>query len=130
MKVYQSLARACGALHRCEQSGNTEWQTKWENQILEQLEDFPSGSGFDNGTKIDLEASNDEILVFHTAFHHMNDNGMYDGWTEHTVTVTPSLGLDFHLKISGRDRNDIKEYISECFSTVLNAAGQEHFATT
>ena len=120
MKTYQMLAKACGAYHRCVQSNNTEWQAKWKEQIKEAMEDFPHGSGFDNGTKIDLDKSNDDRLVFTTAFHHMNEAGMYDGWTEHTITVVPSLGLDFHLKISGRDRNQIKEYIAEMFQSCLN----------
>ncbi len=100
MKTYQSLAKACGAYHRCVESGNTEWEAKWKAEIDETLEQFPHGSGFDSGTEIDLDASNDEKLVFTTAFHHMNENGMYDGWTEHAITVVPSLGLDFHLKKS------------------------------
>ncbi len=121
MKVYRQLARAAGAYNRCLASGNKEWETKWKEQIDSMLEEFPSGSGFDNGTQIHLGLSDDEKLVFLTSFHHMNDNGMYDGWTEHVVTVLPSLGLDFHVKVSGRDRNDIKDHISEMFSTVLDA---------
>jgi len=121
MKIYQEMAKACGAYHRCVKSGNTEWEAKWKALVQERIDDyFPHGSGFDNGTKIDLEASNDDKLVFTTAFHHMNDGGMYDGWTEHTVTVLPSLGLEFHLKISGRDRNGIKEHISEQFQMALS----------
>lgn len=121
MKIYQELAKACGAYHRCVQSNNTEWQTKWKALIDERLDDyFPSGSGFDSGTKLDIDTSDDEKLVFTTSFHHMNDGGMYGGWTEHTITVIPSLGLDYRLKISGRDRNGIKEYISEQFSMALS----------
>lgn len=121
MPVYKELAKACGAYHRCVASNNTEWETKWKEKIDEMVESFPSGSGFDNGTKIDLDNSNDEKLVFTTAFHHMNENGMYDGWTEHTVTILPSLGLDFHIKISGRNRNDIKDCIAEMFELALSA---------
>ncbi len=121
MQNFKVLARAAGAYHRCVTSNNTDWQARWFEQIQAIVKDhFPSGSGFDAGTQLDLEASNDEVLVFKTAFHHMNDGGMYDGWTEHTIKVKPSLGLDYHLTISGRDRNGIKEYISECFSQALS----------
>jgi hypothetical protein len=130
MKTYRELARMCGAYHRCVASGNTEWEAKWKEQINAIVENFPSGSGFDSGTELDLDASNDEKLTFTTSFHHMNDDGMYDGWTEHVVIVTPSLGLDYHLKISGRDRNGIKEYISECFCTCLDAEPKELTAET
>lgn len=125
MKVYKELARACGAYHRCVASNNTEWEANWKSKIDGILEGFPSGSGFDSGTKIDLDSSNDEKLTFTTAFHHINDCGMYDGWTEHTVTITPSLGLDFHIKVSGLDRNQIKGYIVECFQITLDAETAE-----
>lgn len=49
----------------------------------------------------------------------MNDGGFYDGWTEHTVTVTPALHGDFHLRISGRNRNDIKEMMYQDFDYKL-----------
>jgi hypothetical protein len=104
----------------CEKSGNTEWFEKWSTQI-QYIEDnvLPSGSGIDNGTKIDLEASTGEKIVLNTSFHHMTENGFYDGWTDHTVTVTASLIHDIKLKISGRDRNDIKEYLHQEYESVL-----------
>ena len=49
----------------------------------------------------------------------MNENGYYDGWTEHTVTVTPSLQHAFSLRISGRNRNDIKDMMHESFNYAL-----------
>lgn len=75
---------------------------------------MPSGSGFDNGTTIDLDASREDRLVFNTAFHHMNEGGFYDGWTEHTVTVKPSF-WGTSIKVGGRDRNLIKDYIGDTF---------------
>ena len=51
--------------------------------------------------------------MLYTHFHHMNDGGFYDGWTEHSVVVTPSLVYGFDTRITGRDRNDIKNYIGE-----------------
>lgn len=128
-KTYQVLAKAAGAFHRCEASGNNEWQCKWEQTMLDIVkEHFPHGSGFDNGTKIDIQQSNDDKLVFTTAFHHMDQNGMYDGWTEHQVIVTPSLGLDFHVKVTGRDKYDVKSYITECFSQSLSDEVKENHA--
>jgi len=79
---------------------------------------MPSGSGFDNGTQIDFDKSTEEKLVFHIGFHHMDDNGSYDGWTNHVVTVTASFTSP-NIKISGRDRNGIKDYIADCFLPVL-----------
>lgn len=120
MKVYTELARAVGSRLRCIEKGNDEWKVKWTDTIDALLSEFPHGSGFDNGTKLD-DSSTGERLIFNTAFHHMNDNGMYNGWTEHQVIVTPSLEMGFRLKVSGRDRNEIKDYIAECFDACLSA---------
>ena len=61
--------------------------------------------------------STPDKLVFYTSFHHMNDNGFYDGWTEHTVTVRPSLQFGFNMKISGQNRNEIKYHLHDVFYT-------------
>ena len=78
----------------------------------------PRGSGFDAGTTLDIDASNATKLVFITSFHHMDEHGGYDGWTEHKVVVTPAF-YDFDTRVTGRDRNRIKEYIGEVFHTWL-----------
>ena len=57
--------------------------------------------------------------MFFTAFHHMNENGFYDDWTNHRVTVTASLDNQINVKVSGKNRNDIKDYIKEIFYDVL-----------
>jgi hypothetical protein len=80
---------------------------------------MPHGSGFDNGTSLDVDASSDTKIVFTTAFHHMNEGGFYDGWTQHSIIVTPNLAIEFNLKVTGRNRNGIKDYIAECFQFQL-----------
>ena len=89
------------------------------------MDDLPSGSGWDCGTKLDYEKSNPDKLVFYGSYHHMNENGMYDGWTEHTIIVTPSLAFGFDVKITGRDRNDIKDYLGEMFQHALSEPVKE-----
>jgi hypothetical protein len=81
---------------------------------------LPSGSGFDAGTTLDEGASSPDKLVFDTSFHHMDEHGGYDGWTEHKVIVTPSLAHGCDLRVTGRDRNDIKSYIGETFAHALD----------
>lgn len=115
------IARAVGAYNRCVSTNNSEWEKKWREKVDELLiEFFPHGSGFDTGTRLDWDKSTGERLVFSTAFHHMNEGGFYDGWTEHEIIVTPSLELGFHLRVTGRNKNDIKEYIAEMFSEILS----------
>lgn len=120
-KLYQILASCLNAIENCRESGNDEWLRQHTETIESLVSNYmPSGSGFDNGTKLDFDASKGgEKLVFSTSYHHMDD-GMYDGWTEHTVTVRPSLIFDFDMKISGRDRNEIKDYMAETFNYALS----------
>lgn len=119
-KLYQELASRIVAIANCVKSNNQEWLAKHTQTAHELVKEFmPSGSGIDTGTKLDIDESNGDKLVFDFGFHHMNDAGMYDGWTEHRAIVTPSLMSGFDIKITGRDRNQIKEYLHEIFSFAL-----------
>ena len=90
-------------------------------------EHMPSGSGFDRGTTLNFdmcERAGDpnacpHMLVFDTAFHHMDEHGGYSGWTEHKVIVTPTF-LGPVLRVTGRDRDGIKEYIADQFHWAIN----------
>lgn len=95
-----------------------EWFVKWTERIEELVDLLPSGSGIDSGTKIDLQESHAEKFVLLADFHHMNDTGFYDGWTYHVITVTPSF-TGINLRISGRNRNDIKEYLHQTYHYAL-----------
>jgi len=78
---------------------------------------LPHGSGID--TDLDLSNSTPQRLVIMFGFHHMNDNGMYDGWTNHSVIVTPCLQNGFSLRITGKDRNGIKDYLADLFHSAM-----------
>ncbi len=119
MKVYQKIASLLAAIENCKKQNNAEWQEKHESALAELVDNMPSGSGFDNGTKLD-ESSSAEKIIFNTSFHHMNDVGMYDGWSDHTVTVTGSMVHGFTTKVSGPNKRDIKDYIAECFESALS----------
>lgn len=120
MELYKQIASLLQAIANCEVSGNKEWRLRHSENLNHLVsEHMPSGSGFDSGTNLDREKSHVNKLVFTTSFHHMNEVGSYDGWTDHTVTVTPSLSHDFTLRVSGKDRNDTKEYIYSAFSEAL-----------
>ena len=119
-KLYQAIASAVYARSRCAQTGYTDWEKKHEDYVIGLVSDYmPRGLGFDVGTQLNWSRSSDKKLVFDTEYHHMNDNGMYDGWTEHTVIVKPSFdGID--LRITGRDRDGFKDYAANVFYEALN----------
>ena len=112
--LYVWIARKLAALstvHEDIASDDLDWLEK---------EYLPSGSGFDAGTKIDREASGKNKIVLTTSFHHMNDAGYYDGWTEHKIIIRPDLEFGFTFTISGRDKRGIKDYIGDIFQNALS----------
>ena len=105
------------------QKNNEENKELWLNKFAEQIERLekllPHGSGIDCGCKIDLERSTSKKVIIHTEFHHMDECGFYDGWTTHDVILTPDFG-GFEMRITGRDKNGIKDYLYDTFYFVLN----------
>lgn len=120
-QVYRLIASSIDAYKRCIEKGNNEWELKHKDTIKQLVNQFlPSGSGWDNATTFDFDASTGDKLVFYGSFHHMDENGYYDGWTDHTITVKASMIHGILLSVSGRNRNDIKEYLYEIFDECLN----------
>lgn len=120
-KVYKQLASLVNARENCRESENRDWFNRHEEKIKEILKNGPSGSGIDFGTKIDLENSNPEKLVFICEFHHMDGFCCYDGWTYHKVIVKPSLSFGFNVSITGKNKNDIKDYLTDVYWSWLNS---------
>lgn len=119
-KRYREFAAKLAAYNNCLKSNNSEWESKHREWIERECKNGPSGSGIDCGTRFDWDKSTPEKLVFVMDYHHMNDAGYYDGWTNHTLTVTPSLQFEFEGHISGRNRNDIKDYLYEVYDSWLS----------
>lgn len=122
-KVYQAIASSFNAMLNCEKSGNSEWYEKHNDKINDICDNYmPHGSGFDSGTKFDFDKSKPEKLVFNIDYHHMDYNGYYDGWSEMTVTITPSLQFDFNMRITGlrrKNRFDM-DYMFDTINYCLN----------
>ena len=88
-------------------------------------EHMPSGSGFDAGTELVIDVCDSSCLVFKTAFHHMDEHGGYDGWTEHKVKVTAEFG-GFDVYVGGQNRNQIRAYIGDVFHDALSLEVSYH----
>lgn len=120
MKTINRIAHTVDAYRRCIERDNREWTARHADTLDALDHCLPSGGGFDAGSKIDREKSTADKIVIHTSYHHMSEHGYYDGWTEHAVTVTPSFIGGFDIKVGGRNRNDIKEYIGDAFAYVFD----------
>ena len=122
--LYAHIAQLVDARLRCLATPRThgDWAHRHGERVRSLArEHLPHGSGFDSGCQVDLDASTSDKLVIRTSYHHMDENGSYDGWTEHVVTVRPSLAFGTRMTVSGRNRNDIKDYILETFHEALHA---------
>lgn len=114
-KVYQELASLVVARNNCIAEGNTNGKRNHSARITDIIDNyFPSSGGIAKGVAIDLDKSNGSKLVFTFSYHHMNDAGSYDGWTEYVLTITATFH-GINLSISGPDRNNIKEYLYAMF---------------
>ena len=145
MKVYQKLsklfARYLETVHfeaNCapEHKNNARY---WKVAATINIQKFckerlPSGSGFDSGCALDLDASRPNKLVIHFGFHHMNDVGYYVGWTHHLLVIRPvgfhSFSFSIHLNHKSSfgpqrfpleiDSQGIREYWDETFEYHLS----------
>lgn len=121
--LIQAIMMHHEALQNCRKKGNAEWADKHTATLKELYSMLPSGSGIDSGTTVvDVHPKR---LKLSCSFHHMNDVGMYDGWTEHTIRVTPGWrGIE--VTVGGRNRNEICEYLHEVYSTTLSHPVEAH----
>lgn len=101
-------------------AGALEWFDRHTDRLNALARDFLAhGGGFDQGSSIDLDKSTEAKIIIETAFHHMSEHGYYNGWTNHSIVVTPSFA-GFDLKVGGRNRSDIKDYIASVFDSDLS----------
>ena len=118
--IATKIAATLNAWQTSRNNCNTQWEARHLNTLDRIMKNTsPSGSGIDCGTKLLKDKCKDDKLVFLCEFHHMNDVGYYEGWTQHTITARPSLMYGIDIKISGRDRNQIKDYLYDVYATWL-----------
>lgn len=114
------LASLIQARRNCIQSGNAEWLKRHTDSIRKiEREWLPSGSGIDSGTTVDLDRSTPIHLVLLAPYHHLNDQGCYDGWTKYQINVRPTFN-GICVSISGRDRHQVKDYLADVFQDCLS----------
>lgn len=122
-QTIEHIASLTAAYHNCLNSGNNEWKLKHRDKLEDIAKNYlPSGSGFDSGTTIDVNDSNGiDCIILETSYHHMNDVGMYCGWSEHKITIRPTFnGPDWEIEsdYSGVDDADFyqdgfEEYLDD-----------------
>lgn len=93
---------------------------------------LPAGSGFDDGTRIDVRNSSKDLVILHSKYHHMDEHGFYCGWSQMRILVRwlESGNFDFDIIVDNYGRDDalapcMKEmdlmYWDDVFADVLSA---------
>lgn len=122
MKVFELIAQKLYWMGENSPAGKTNCPLKLSQWVKD---NGPSGSGIDRGTGIRIESSGPNKLVLTCSFHHMDEHGYYDGWTEHKIVVTPTMicgPLD--VKVTGKDRNQIKDHLAEVYLRWLKSEAE------
>lgn len=111
MKLYKAIAQAVEK-HSVERFMDI--ATK-ELQELKQF--YPSGNGIEANFLVGH--SDKDRLVFDVSYHHMNSNGYYVGYSNHLVIVVPSLLWDFEIRVTGKNKNNVKGCLCDVFNDAL-----------
>jgi hypothetical protein len=80
---------------------------------------LPKGGGIDCGPYIHPDISRPNRIELSLEFHHMDEFGVYDRWTHHSITVLPSLCYGFELRFAGPNHNDVVDLLRDQFDAAL-----------
>jgi hypothetical protein len=118
-KVYAHIANL---FHSATTATNPYWAKAWKHILIEVIQEhLPSGSGFDNGCSLNFEESKTNKLVINCDYHHMDENGYYDGWSYNKIVITPDLRWEFNMKlVNMKGGKKLKDYDREYFIDTLN----------
>jgi len=116
MKLYKFISFTIDFINNW---NDTRYQSVIDNCIIPKL---PSGSGIDNGCKINLKQSKPLKIIIDSSYHAMNENGMYDRWIDFKIIVTPSFdNIDINIRGNfGSKYQHLKDYLIEIFQDSLS----------
>jgi len=117
------LSRLIRARLNASTKDDKEWVDKHTVYIDEILKALPHGSGIDAGMQINYDLSTDTKIVFNFSWHHMDEHGYYDGWSDHELIITPVFG-DKDLRLTGRRLGNIKDHLYQMFDTIFVVTNQ------
>lgn len=118
--VIEAVAMVISAIKNCQKTHNTEWEQSHTEKLESLVSEYlPHGSGLDGIVEVDIEKSTENKIIINVEYHHMDQMGGYDGWTNHSLICTPSFIHGVDIRVTGKDRNQIKEYLVDLFSEHL-----------
>ena len=110
MKLYKEIARVLGQ------------KNKSLNVIEKELtlfkEVLPNGNGIEAGCVISLKSTKKRIVI-DTLYWHTNDSDETSRWTAHQVIITPSFEREINIRITGKNKDNVKDYLHDIFREAL-----------
>ncbi len=118
-KLITRIYRTLQVMDNCQKSNNTDWQ-KNHSYYLDELEKnyLPHGSGIDSGCIINRTFKKDTVII-NVPYHLMDENGYYCGWQTYRLIIKPKFD-SLSIKIQGKDKYLLKDYLYDLFDHVLN----------
>lgn len=107
--MYQKIARVA--------SQKDAMLKREELVMLQEL--LPIGNGINYGCVISLKKSTEKRIVIYTAYWHPNDSYETSRWTHHQIVITPSFEREINIRVTGKNVDNIKEYLQEVFREAL-----------
>ena len=104
MKLYQKIARVA--------SQKNAMLKRDEFVMLQKL--LPIGNGIEKECVILLK-STEKRIVIDTAYWHYETSR----WTDHQIVITPSFEGEINIRVTGKNVDNIKEYLHEVFREAL-----------
>lgn len=108
MKLYQKIARVA--------SQKDARMERIRFDMLEKL--LPIGNGIEKECEISLKSTKKRIVI-DTAYRHPNDSYETSRLTNHQIIITPSFEEEINIRVTGKNVDNIKEYLHEVFREAL-----------
>jgi hypothetical protein len=121
MKVYQEIATSLLSMNLAfyKPKFKEEIETEEYDKILDIMKNHMPVKLQFGKTFFDFERSTPEKLVFHMNYHHVDNHAVFNGWTMHTIIITPSLTSEIDIKVAGKDRDQCNGHIMDVFANCL-----------
>lgn len=107
MKLYQKIARVA--------SQKNAMLKRDEFVMLQKL--LPIGNGIEKECVILLKSTEKRIVIDTTYRHQINP--LEIRWTDHQIVITPSFEGEINIRVTGKNVDNIKEYLHEVFREAL-----------
>ncbi len=122
MNWAQAYSDANGAYERCCDTGNALWRNRWMGRMQQLVGTLPHGAGIDGDLKVKRCTGQHITITFD--FHHMDENGGYDGWSYYAIFCTATFsGVD--VRVQGRDAGGTKDYLADLFHAAVTSEAPE-----